>query len=115
MLWRTDWLPSAMRHMPRWLTAASGPAASSYGVGGGILAEKGSVVAHRFYSGVDRERASAAIPSIGNGMDLVSITGILMDQYGGRSVEEFKNLEIDVDEINRRLRQLPSVPDERLR
>jgi hypothetical protein len=36
--------------------------------------------AHQFYTGVDRDRDSAAIPTITNGMDVQSIVGVLLKQ-----------------------------------
>lgn len=69
---------------------------------------------HRFYTGLDRERDSGAIPTIVNGMDVRSIAEVLMQQ-----IEEagglLKQPEIDADETNRRLKQLPHEPDEKLR
>lgn len=71
--------------------------------------------ASHFYSGTDRERADAPIPTIANGMDVVAITDILMGQFAGLNFDELKSLQLDEAEIERRLKQLPSAPDEKLR
>jgi hypothetical protein len=73
---------------------------------------------HQFYTGIDREPDTDAIPTITNGMDVQSIVGVLMEQLwsslGDRDLTNGMP-EPDKDEMNRRLAQLPSDPDEKLR
>jgi hypothetical protein len=65
---------------------------------------------HQFYTGVDRDRDSAGIPTIANGADVQSIAGVLMKQLQGQVADD-----VDKDEMNRLLAKLPSDPDEKLR
>jgi hypothetical protein len=72
----------------------------------------------RFYTGVDRDRESAGIPTIVNGMDVQSIAGVLMKHVQGRVAVHGLSpdaLDVDEDEMNRLLAKLPSEPEEKLR
>jgi hypothetical protein len=75
--------------------------------------------AHQFYTGVDRDRDSARIPTIIKGMDVQSIAGVLMKQLQGWMADDsFSSptpFNLDKDEMNRLLAKLPSTPDEKLR
>lgn len=72
----------------------------------------------QFYTGVNRDPVSEAIPAIANGMDVQAIVGIYWEQLqrwianGGSAPGA---IEIDSDETNQRLAAIPTVPDERLR
>jgi len=66
---------------------------------------------HQFYTGIDRDRDSAAIPTIANGMDVQAITGALIASHGFSSGA----FDFDKDEMNRLLAELPYEPDEKLR
>jgi hypothetical protein len=75
---------------------------------------------HHLYTGVDRDRDSDPIPTIGNGMDVQAIAGILMKQFQrGIADHGFApgalDFHLDKDELNRLLADIPSDPDERLR
>jgi hypothetical protein len=77
--------------------------------------------AHQWYEGRDRstdEGLRASIPTIGNGMDVQAVVGVLTDLFfsGGRGLDGFQRIaeNFPVDEVNERLRQLPGDPDERL-
>ncbi len=67
---------------------------------------------HQFYSGVNRDRHSHALPTIANGMDVRSLVGMLMDQFqrsladGGVRPAVF---DISKDEMNRRLAECLSI------
>ncbi|MGW0802729.1 hypothetical protein [Nonomuraea sp. NPDC002799] len=69
---------------------------------------------HQFYTGIDRDQNSDAIPTIANGMDIQSIAGIFMEQFSEHNMKLFDS-DIDTAEINRLLGKLPSEPDEKLR
>jgi len=74
--------------------------------------------AHQFYTGVNRDQDSAPIPTIGNGMDVQAIVGILMQQLQPRMADRgFTSgpFDFETDEVNRLLAGIPSDPDERLR
>jgi hypothetical protein len=74
---------------------------------------------HLFYTGTDRDKDSAGIPTVANGYDVQAIGGLIMTEFQKRIANRGSNLEVpldfDHDEINRRLAQLPSEPDEKLR
>jgi hypothetical protein len=72
---------------------------------------------HQFYTGVDRDRDSDAIPTIVNGMDVESIFGVLMQLRGrvGDDASPEAYFDVDEDEMNRLLAKLPSEPEEKLR
>jgi hypothetical protein len=74
---------------------------------------------HRFYTGVELDRDSDAIPTIANGMDIRSIAGVLVKQVLSRSASHGFGAGLsaldDVAELNRLLAKLPSKPDEKLR
>ena len=73
--------------------------------------------AHQFYTGTDRDPDSDPIPTIGNGMDVHALVGVLMTQFQARLATDGFGapFDFDSDEINRRLAELPSEPDEKLR
>jgi hypothetical protein len=75
--------------------------------------------AHQFYTGVDRDRDSAAIPTITNGMDVQSIVGVFLKQVQGWGPDDALSSPVpfnfDKNEIDRLLAKLPSAPDEKLR
>ncbi len=68
---------------------------------------------HQFYTGVDRDRDSDTIPSIGNGMDDQAIARVLMKQFHRITDQGFTPAVLN--EMNRLLAGIPSEPDERLR
>jgi hypothetical protein len=73
---------------------------------------------HQFYTGIDRDRDSAAIPTIANGMDVRGIVGVLMKQFQAQVASHGFGpaaLDFDKDEMNRLLAELPDEPDEKLR
>jgi hypothetical protein len=71
------------------------------------------------YSGTEREGDSPMIPAIWHGEDLQGIVGVLADEFQKRgSIEDLISgtaAKLDIDEANRRLANLPSDPDEKLR
>ena len=72
---------------------------------------------HQFYNGIERERDSAALPTIGSGMDIQALIQATMPFVMAQmsSLEDGGGaLEIDRDEINAVLAQLPHKPDETL-
>jgi hypothetical protein len=73
--------------------------------------------AHGFYTGVDRDEDSSAIPTIANGMDVQGIVGVLMTaikaQVGSHGFLE-AGFDVDKDEMNQELAKLPDQPDEDL-
>jgi hypothetical protein len=75
--------------------------------------------AHQFYTGVDRDRDSAAIPTITNGMDVQSIVSVLMKQLQRWVADDALSspapFNFDKNEMNRLLAKLPTAPDEKLR
>jgi len=75
--------------------------------------------AHYFFTGVERDRDSDAIPSIGNGLDLQAIVGVLMKQSLSRFAEHgfgasLTTSDVERAELNRLLAELPYEPDEKL-
>jgi hypothetical protein len=74
---------------------------------------------HQFYTGVDREPDSAAIPTIANGMDVPSIVGVLTNllqrTVADRALNPGAPFRVDMDEMGRLLAELPDEPDEKLR
>lgn len=74
---------------------------------------------HQFYTGIDRDRDSAAVPTIANGMDVQAIVGVLTTQFQARVASPgFRpgaGLEFDKDEMDRLFAELPSEADEKLR
>ncbi len=73
--------------------------------------------AHQFYTGTTREHSSLALPTIGNGMDIRALVGVMMPQVT-KLFEEMQSgqapRELDKDELNAALAQLPDQPDEDL-
>ncbi|TDW19447.1 hypothetical protein [Kribbella kalugense] len=73
---------------------------------------------HQAYTGLGRDANSEGIPTISNGFDVSAITGIMMkqilDQFAGGSSPQVA-LDLDTDELNRLLGELPEGPDEKLR
>lgn len=74
---------------------------------------------HQFYTGVERDEESTAIPTITNGMDVRSVAGVLLKQMGwvsGGVPPTFPSpTTFNKDEMDRLLANLPSTPDEKLR
>jgi len=72
----------------------------------------------QFYTGTTRETSSTALPTIGNGMDISALVGVLMPLMTKR-LEAMRAgepaMELDKDEINAQLARLPDKPDENLR
>lgn len=72
---------------------------------------------HLFYTGVTRDNNTRSLPTIGNGMDIQAIIGILMPSMN-EMVEAMKSgkppKELDKDELNEKLSHLPDEPDENL-
>lgn len=73
---------------------------------------------HQFYTGPKRDASSPSLPTIGNGMDVNSLVGVLMSHMKNpfeamRAGEPAQ--ELDKDEINAALARLPDKPDEDLR
>lgn len=74
--------------------------------------------AHQFYTGVNRDRDSAPIPTIGNGMDVQALAGIFMKQFQRQIADHgftSDGFNFDGDEMNRLLAGIPDQPDEKLR
>lgn len=73
----------------------------------------------QFYTGIDRDERSAAIPGIVNGLDTRALAGLMMEQFQNRFLDQVSGinaaLEVDLDELNQRLDELLPGPDERLR
>jgi hypothetical protein len=71
---------------------------------------------HQFYTGTTRDASSFSLPSIGNGMDIHSLIGVMMP----RMTKSFEALRagkpfFDQDKIDEELARLPDKPDENLR
>ncbi len=76
--------------------------------------------AQQFYTGVERDRSSDAIPTIANGMDVQAIAGVSMKHFlarfaGHRIGASLTMSDEDMAELNRLVAKLPSEPDEKLR
>jgi hypothetical protein len=73
--------------------------------------------AHLQYTGVIRERGQQSFPSISHGMDVHSLLEILTEEFlkNGSGTLEDLNFDLDTEEVNRKLAELPEHPDERLR
>jgi hypothetical protein len=74
--------------------------------------------AQQSYTGTSRDSIGASLPSIARGMDLSAILGVLFPHVEERSrmMQEGGPLgELDIDEINTELGELPDEPDEQLR
>lgn len=73
--------------------------------------------AHASYTGVTPDQDGLSIPTIANGMDVRSIAGLLFSHVQQRLANGYgmAALDVDRDEMNRQLAQLPSEPDEELR
>lgn len=75
--------------------------------------------AHQFYTGIHREPNSDAIPTILNGMDVRAVVGALSTQFQGLTPDLASSgtspFNLDPDELNRLLSELPSDPDDKLR
>ena len=74
----------------------------------------------QFYTETARDRDSPGVPSIGNGMDVLALGTILMEQFQRRLAKNGFDFtspppDLDNDEITRRLAALPDDPDEKLR
>jgi hypothetical protein len=73
---------------------------------------------HQFYTGVDRESQSPALPTIANGLDVKSIVGVLakpLQEWVADGAVSSHPFNIDKDEVNQLLAKLPFEPDEKLR
>lgn len=75
---------------------------------------------HQFYTGVERDQGSDAIPTIANGMDVESIMEVLTPHFLTRLADHGLGASLttsdeEVAELNRLLAKLPSEPDEKLR
>ena len=72
---------------------------------------------HQFYTGTTRDASSSSLPSIGHGMDIHSLIGVIMPRMT-QMHEAFRSdqpaKEMDVDELNAKLALLPDKPDENL-
>jgi hypothetical protein len=75
--------------------------------------------AQQFYNGRDRDGVNNAIPTISHGMDMQAIANLFMErmrtQRAAHPNDRKKWVEIDNEEMNRQLAELPEGPDERLR
>jgi hypothetical protein len=76
--------------------------------------------AHQFYTSVERDQGSDAIPTIANGMDIKSLVGVLMPRFLTQSADHgfgasLATSDEERTELNRLLAMLPSEPDEKLR
>jgi hypothetical protein len=75
--------------------------------------------AHQFYTGTDRDKNMPAIPSIVNGFDAQALAEHLMSAMQGWNPKAGADpgtiFGVDRDEMNRRLAEIPSEPDEELR
>ncbi|OLT01431.1 hypothetical protein BJF90_31970 [Pseudonocardia sp. CNS-004] len=76
--------------------------------------------AHQSYTGRDRDTDMPVIPSVANGLDVSAIVGVLMGMLDGVHANGFDSAAMgsmfeDVEEINSRLAETPSDPDDRLR
>jgi hypothetical protein len=76
--------------------------------------------AHQFYTGVERDRNSDAIPAIANGMDVQAIAAVSMKLFPTRVARQRSGgspalSDEEMAELNRLLAKLPSEPDEKLR
>ena len=80
--------------------------------------------ADQFYTGATRDPSSPGLPTIANGVDLEALCGVLMPHFMQHSMKQLgavrasqqpDALELDKDEINAKLAQLPQKPDEDLR
>jgi hypothetical protein len=80
--------------------------------------------ADQFYTDTTRDPSSPGLPTITNGMDLEALCGALMPHMMQHSMKQLEAmragqqpdaLELDKDEINAKLAQLPQKPDEHLR
>ena len=73
--------------------------------------------AHKFYTGLKRDASSPPLPTIGSGMDVRALVGVLTPHaakmgeamLAGESAPDW-----DMDEINAALARLPHEPDENL-
>lgn len=73
---------------------------------------------HQFYTGETRDANSPSLPTIGNGMDINAIIGVLMPQTNKMFEAMRANQparELDKEELNEKLARLPDKPDEKLR
>lgn len=73
--------------------------------------------AHQSYTGIDRDSSSGSIPHIANGTDLQAVGEIFMQQFIDQ-IEEHGfdgSLRLDAEILDRRLADLPTEPDEKLR
>jgi hypothetical protein len=104
---------STTRRTRRFATAASDRVASSSGAAGEMHTQAAPGGGHQFYTRTDREADSGSIPTIGNGMDVQAITGLLFAQIQAHHTSHGFSLEtpfkIDADEMNRRLAELDLV------
>jgi hypothetical protein len=73
---------------------------------------------HLFYTGTTRDREVPGIPSIMKGNDLMALVGMFTEMVTPllTSVDfEPGKMNLDADEMNRRLAALPDTPDDKLR
>jgi hypothetical protein len=72
---------------------------------------------HLFYVGASRESGTPAIPTIGQGMDIAALVGVLMPhvlEVMDEMTEGKPAADIDVDQLNEELSRLPDEPNEEL-
>ncbi len=85
------------------------------------LLAKRSGGGHQFYSGKSRENDTVMIPTIGQGRDIKAIIqplwNDLLQSIRAWSGDEdsLPDMTVDIDDMNRRLAELPTDPDEKLR
>ena len=75
---------------------------------------------HQCYTKDTRDRESIPLPTIAHGMDIKAIADVIMPSWlkaVGKSLvdENLEDIDIDKDEINDALANLPNKPDEQLR
>jgi hypothetical protein len=71
-----------------------------------------------FYTGTGRDQHMPGIPTIINGNDLMALVGVFTEMVNRQVIGvDFDSIEInlDTDEMNRRLASLPDTPDDKLR
>lgn len=82
---------------------------------------KAPVGAHYFFTGISREQGGGSIPTIARGMDIGALVSATFEPFRSRSKVFFdtgvlpEEDEAEMEEMRRRVSQLPFEPDERLR
>jgi hypothetical protein len=72
---------------------------------------------HQFYTGTSRDSSSPFLPTISNGLDVHALIGVFMPHVS-KHLEALKagaDFDLDKDQLNVVLAQLPDTPDESLR